>query len=306
MCPRYFRPETLPSWRIALPNGAAARLGRYLDAVDAAVPGLIVGLHVTGSLALGDYHPDRSDIDVVVVVAHAPDPSERSLLAEVHRVVATRVDGPYIPIDVIAKPPADIGPVAFHVDGRFEFGDCHEVSPVTWAILAHDAITVRGATPGGARRARRSRGRERVQRREPAELLGRLGARRSPRSSTRPSTTTRSKRTSWSGACSVSRGALRGATGRVVSKRAGGEYVFETFGAEWHDIARLALEARDREIEIVRVGDLRRACAFVMSVARGVTPRTVRVRGRPSPGSPAAVRGVARPCACPPSRDGRR
>ena len=132
---------------MGLPNGAAGAITRYLDAIDRAIPDFVVALYVTGSLALGDYHADRSDIDVVTVVASVPDNAQRSLLAEVHRVVATRIDGPYVAVDAMALPPAQIGPVAFHVDGRFEFGDCHEVSPITWAILAGPAIVVRGPAP---------------------------------------------------------------------------------------------------------------------------------------------------------------
>src|SRR5436190_23640936 len=55
------RPATLPVVVSAIPNGAAGAIDRYLDAVDAAVPNTVVGLHVTGSLALGDYVPERSD-----------------------------------------------------------------------------------------------------------------------------------------------------------------------------------------------------------------------------------------------------
>src|SRR4051812_38633056 len=132
---------------VAIPNGAAGAIARYLDAVDRAIPDFVVALYVTGSLALGDYHADRSDIDVVTVVNGAPDAAQRSLLAEVHRVVATRIDGPYVPVDAMALPPAAIGPVAFHVNGRFEFAACPEISPITWAILTGPAIVVRGPTP---------------------------------------------------------------------------------------------------------------------------------------------------------------
>src|SRR4051794_16137276 len=105
---------------MTLPSGAAVVLDRYVDAVDAAIPDLVVALYACGSLALGDYHPDRSDFDVVAVVAAEPDAAQRSRLSEVHRVVATRVDGPYVPVEALAKRPEDIGPVAYHVDGRFE------------------------------------------------------------------------------------------------------------------------------------------------------------------------------------------
>ena len=107
------------------------------------MPGLLVGLHVCGSLALGDYHAERSDIDVVAVVAEEPGSASRALLAEIHRGVATRIDGPYLTAAALGKAPEDVGAVPYHVDGRFELGVCYEVSPITWAILASKSITVR-------------------------------------------------------------------------------------------------------------------------------------------------------------------
>jgi hypothetical protein len=130
-----------------LPDGAAAAIDRYLGACDDAVPGLIVGLHVCGSLALDDYDPERSDIDVVAVIADATTAAQRSHLAEIHRVVATRVDGPYLTAAQLAGVPSDVGSVPHHVAGRFDTGPAYEVSPITWMLLAEHAITVRGPRP---------------------------------------------------------------------------------------------------------------------------------------------------------------
>jgi predicted nucleotidyltransferase len=48
-------------------------VARYLEAVIAQVRDVfgdrVVGVYTTGSLALGDYRPGRSDIDLMVVVA---------------------------------------------------------------------------------------------------------------------------------------------------------------------------------------------------------------------------------------------
>jgi hypothetical protein len=248
---------------VGIPDGAAAALERYLEAVDAAVPGLVVGLHVVGSLALGDYHPDRSDIDIVAVVAHTPDPAARSLLAEIHRVVATRTDGPYIPAVALAGAPEAVGPVAFHVAGRFEFGDSHEVSPITWSILEHDALTVRGPSPtdlgvhadAAAVRA------------FSADNLVRYWASWASTiatviEETDDDDTIEVNLLEWGvlGAARVHCAAL---TGRVVSKRDAGEYALEAFGVQWSGLVSLALDARERTIEVVRVGELRSACAFV-------------------------------------------
>jgi len=246
-----------------LPNGAAAAIDRYLDAVDAAVPGLIAGLHIAGSLALGDYRPDRSDIDVVAVVACTPDAAQRSLLAEVHRVVATRVDGPYLTAAELGKEPVDIGRVPFHVDGRFEFDVCHEVSPITWAILAEHGITVRGEPPAalGVRADH-----DAVRAFSAANLAGYwAGWARTIAAlldSAVDDDTMESRMLDW-GVLGAARVHCAANTGRVLSKLDAGAYARAEFGADWHDVVDLAISSRRGEIDEVRVGDLRRACAFV-------------------------------------------
>ena len=44
----------------------------YLEAVDDEAPGLVEGLYLTGSIALGEFRPDTSDIDFVAVTANHP------------------------------------------------------------------------------------------------------------------------------------------------------------------------------------------------------------------------------------------
>jgi hypothetical protein len=246
-----------------LPAGAAASIERSLDALDAAVPKAIVGLHVTGSLALGDYHPERSDIDVVFVTDGVLDQSQRALIGEVHRVVAMRIDGPYIPLALIGASPDTIDAVPFHVDGRFEVGACHEVSPITWAILAEHAITVRGARPCdlGVRADH-----DAVRAFSIANLRGywarwarTIGA---LLDGALDDDLMEARMLEW-GVLGVARVHCAAHTGAVVSKRAGGEYALGVVDAEWHDLVDLALASRAGDIDEVRVNDLRRACAFV-------------------------------------------
>jgi hypothetical protein len=249
-----------------LPAGAAASIDRSLDALDAAVPKAVVGLHVTGSLALGDYHPERSDIDVVFVTDGVLDAAQRGLVAEVHRVVATRIDGPYVPQALLGASPETIDAVPFHVDGRFEVGECHEVSPITWAILAEHAITVRGDRPRdlGVRADH-----DAVRSFSRANLVGywarwarTIGA---LLDGALADDFMEARMLEW-GVLGVARVHCAAHTGEVVSKRAGGEYALQVVDPNWHDLVQLALSSRAGDVEEVRVNDLRRACAFVASL----------------------------------------
>jgi hypothetical protein len=45
----------------------------YLQKTDEILPFRLTGLHIYGSLTLGDFHPTKSDIDFVSILKQAPD-----------------------------------------------------------------------------------------------------------------------------------------------------------------------------------------------------------------------------------------
>ncbi len=91
---------------------------RYLHAVTARVRDVfgdhVVGVYTTGSLALGDYRPGRSDIDLMAVVAGSPDLSlRRQLVSQLdHRVLACPAAGlefVLYPLTTVSRPTLDAG-----------------------------------------------------------------------------------------------------------------------------------------------------------------------------------------------------
>ena len=131
----------------------ANALGTYLGIADEVAPGLVEGLYVVGSFALGDWTHGCSDIDVVVVTAEPATDDDAGSLRTVHALLAERlpaptVDGVYLAWgDLVVEPatglhrPWVIGN-EFHHDG-----DCFEVNPITWWQLANTAVVVRGPDP---------------------------------------------------------------------------------------------------------------------------------------------------------------
>ena len=86
---------------------------RYLRAVSArcrdVFGGSLVGIYTTGSLALGDYRPGRSDIDLMAIVAEPGDLRPRRQLAARldHRVLtcpAAGLEFVLYPLATIARP----------------------------------------------------------------------------------------------------------------------------------------------------------------------------------------------------------
>ncbi len=130
---------------------AAARL--YLDTADEVAPGLVEGLYVVGSYALGDWIEGTSDLDVVVVTAEPATEDDFTRIAQIHARLATveglpRIDGPYLAWgDLLAEPATGLLR-PWTLDGEpHHDGECFEINPVTWYTLANHGMRVRGPEP---------------------------------------------------------------------------------------------------------------------------------------------------------------
>jgi hypothetical protein len=125
-------------------------LGTYLEVVDSVAPGLVEGLYVVGSFALGDWIEATSDIDIVAVTAEPATDDDFGSLRTVHALLAERqplphIDGPYLAWgDLVVEPATGLHRPWVLADSVRQDGDCFEINPVTWYTLATYGVTVRG------------------------------------------------------------------------------------------------------------------------------------------------------------------
>ena len=103
-----------------LPPAVSALVTERLDAVDAALPGFVTALWVTGSAASGDWRPDRSDVDFVAATDRVP---------------------------TLADLEAAEQPAAHVTNGEFGTGPCGQCTPAAWLELRQDGVAVRGPAP---------------------------------------------------------------------------------------------------------------------------------------------------------------
>jgi hypothetical protein len=124
----------------------------YLQAVDDEAPGLVEGLYLTGSVALGEFRPQTSDIDFVAITAHRPDAVALAALGRAHRRLRTRwpkpyFDGLYVTWDELARDPSYAGRGPYSYGGRFRSHGSGPGDPVTWQTVARHGVRCRGPRP---------------------------------------------------------------------------------------------------------------------------------------------------------------
>jgi hypothetical protein len=130
-----------------LPAEVEAVTMQYLALTDAALPGRVRGLYLTGSIPLGDFRPGRSDIDGVVVV---DTPVTEDDVRPIHEKLpgGPYFDVTYLTAEALAVAPDRSTPVVHTIDGQFKDpAAAGSVSPVLWSELARQSLAIR-AVPG--------------------------------------------------------------------------------------------------------------------------------------------------------------
>jgi hypothetical protein len=124
----------------------------YLEAVDDEAPGLVEGLYLTGSTALGEFRPHTSDIDFLAVTSHQPDAAALAALGRAHIRVRKHCprpffDGRYVTWGELERDPRLAGPGPYSYEGRFHARGRVGCDPVTWHTVASHGVRCRGPEP---------------------------------------------------------------------------------------------------------------------------------------------------------------
>jgi hypothetical protein len=141
---RWERPA--PDWP---PHEVRTVCDAYLAAVDDALPGLVEGLYLHGSLGFGEWYSGRSDVDFVAVSSRGPDPAEVRVLERLHERLGETFpwpsyDGFYATWDDLAAPAGRCPDVPCILRGDWRDKGIFDVHVVTWHELARHGVTIRG------------------------------------------------------------------------------------------------------------------------------------------------------------------
>ncbi|EJQ51499.1 hypothetical protein IEE_00506 [Bacillus cereus BAG5X1-1] len=108
----------------------------------------IVGVYIYGSIALGAFHIETSDVDFVTVISDSVNKAEKQQIIELHKklrksTLGKRMDGMYIPLDDLGKYNHEINEYVYCADGKADIGHW-DINAVTWWTLKNQGITVIG------------------------------------------------------------------------------------------------------------------------------------------------------------------
>ncbi|WP_394436627.1 nucleotidyltransferase domain-containing protein [Streptomyces sp. SGAir0957] len=120
-------------------------LKRFVSEIQQAVPTVAVWAH--GSLALGDFQPGRSDLDLIAVVEKEPDTERKTALAGIHRRLlaeepaAAKLHCSYMAVTALGEVGAD------HVTWAHRTLFARPVTPVTREELLTGGLVLHGPAP---------------------------------------------------------------------------------------------------------------------------------------------------------------
>ncbi|MGH9093626.1 MAG: aminoglycoside adenylyltransferase domain-containing protein [Acidimicrobiales bacterium] len=128
-----------------LTDDVRRRVGAYVAGMDRDLPGVLTGLYLVGSVALGDYHPRRSNIDVVALGDTEWGSGQLATATRLHEGLGHGRDEArvaYVTAAQLPRNPATARIPSFR--GRQPEDQAEFATPMTWHLLAADAMAIRG------------------------------------------------------------------------------------------------------------------------------------------------------------------
>ncbi|CAM2903788.1 aminoglycoside adenylyltransferase domain-containing protein [Paenibacillus sediminis] len=117
----------------------------YLSKVNQVKPGLIKGFYLYGSIALGDYSLELSDIDFITVTDERLHEEDLVILEGIHQEIERthkkpNMNGIYLTWSELGKLSDSIQPFPYYMDGVMHRAGYFELNLVTWYELKHHGI----------------------------------------------------------------------------------------------------------------------------------------------------------------------
>jgi hypothetical protein len=124
----------------------------YITLMNARLPDRLDAFYIVGSIALGEFNEQFSDVDFITVLNRKVTPGEIEELRNLHRFIdgnhpRWKMSGSYIQRCDLGKPHHQIEPYPYYQDGVFYPNSHSGLNPVTWWELKNHGIAVAGTEP---------------------------------------------------------------------------------------------------------------------------------------------------------------
>ncbi|MGQ3376442.1 nucleotidyltransferase domain-containing protein [Priestia endophytica] len=132
-----------------LPETIKPLLHDYIKDMEQRFPNdILVGTYLYGSISLGEFDEEKSDIDFVTVLKRELNQQEAHTLKSIHKELSLhslgrRMDGIYIPIDGLGKSNEKLPPYFYCSNGKIKKG-YWDVNAITWWMIEQYGIKVYG------------------------------------------------------------------------------------------------------------------------------------------------------------------
>lgn len=135
-----------------LPPFVKTVLDDYSSLIEKHLPNRIEGIYLYGSIALGAYIENSSDIDFISVVNHPLNNEEIKIVSEIHQTVLSKYPKSdmmesYLQWADLGKDETKIQPYPYFYEGKIHCAGTCDINPVTWWVLKHYGINLLGPSP---------------------------------------------------------------------------------------------------------------------------------------------------------------
>ena len=132
-----------------IPQSVQQVLDEYIALIHEALPGLLAGMYLHGSLALGAFDPRLSDIDFISIISRRCSATDIDSLRAIHDTLRQRypqahLEGSYLQRGDLGRFEDTILPYPYIHDGILQANGHFDINAVTWWVLKHRGIAVVG------------------------------------------------------------------------------------------------------------------------------------------------------------------
>lgn len=133
-----------------LPAELQTFLDRYVEALHEQLPEAVHGVYLHGSISLGAFNPETSDLDFVTILNRKPTQADISALQVVHNQMnresrfGRRMEGHYVPLDDMTVGVPEFLYPSF-AEGRYE--GLRSVMKLYWYQLRNAGVRIYGPAP---------------------------------------------------------------------------------------------------------------------------------------------------------------